>query len=35
MASVVQQCHVFIEDEIMAPPNLPDESTTAKLTFPR
>ena len=28
MASVVQ-CHVFIEDEIMAPPNLPDESTTA------
>ena len=29
MASVVQ-CHVFIEDEIMAPPNLPDESTAAK-----
>ena len=29
LASMVQ-CHVFIEDEIMAPPNLPDKSTTAK-----
>ena len=27
----VMQCHVFIEDEIMATPNLPDKSTTAEL----
>jgi len=29
LASVVQ-CHVFIEDKILAPPNSPDKSTTTK-----